>query len=142
MIPSHPAHEQCLENYPAESKAEDILEDRLGSPGAAEDAGQHSAREDAQAIARYAVHRRPQRLPPTRRNVTLMQSGERLAATEHIEEGADYSSVSARASIASAPWLEPAPPEVAVRTFDVVSKERAKGADLTGLKPLPRESIR
>jgi NTE family protein len=48
----------------------------------------------------------------------------------------------ARASIASAPWLEPAPPEVAVRTFDVVSKERAKGAGLTGLKPLPRESIR
>jgi NTE family protein len=48
----------------------------------------------------------------------------------------------ARASIASAPWLEPAPPEVAVRTFDVVSKERAKGAGLTGLKSLPRESIR
>ena len=81
MIPSHPAHEQCLENYPAESKAEDILEDHLGSPGAAEDAGQHSAREDAHAIARYTVHRRPQRLPPARRNVT--QSGERLAATEH-----------------------------------------------------------
>jgi len=44
MIPSHPAHEQCLENYPAESKAEDILEDHLGSPGAAEDAGAAPAR--------------------------------------------------------------------------------------------------
>jgi len=32
----------------------------------------------------------------------------------------------ARASIASAPWLEPVPPEVAVRTFDVA---RSKGAE-------------
>jgi NTE family protein len=48
----------------------------------------------------------------------------------------------ARASIASAPWLEPAPPEVAVRTFDVVSKERATAASATGPKALPRESIR
>jgi NTE family protein len=48
----------------------------------------------------------------------------------------------ARASIASAPWLEPAPPEVAVRTFDVVSKERAKAAGATRLKPLPRELTR
>jgi NTE family protein len=48
----------------------------------------------------------------------------------------------ARASIASAPWLEPAPPEVAVRTFDVVSKKRAKAAEATGLRPLPRESTR
>ena len=48
----------------------------------------------------------------------------------------------ARASIASAPWLEPAPPEVAVRTFDVVSKERAKAAGATGLKTSPRESTR
>jgi NTE family protein len=36
----------------------------------------------------------------------------------------------ARASIASAPWLEPAPPEVAVRTFDVVSKRsRRRSSD-------------
>jgi NTE family protein len=48
----------------------------------------------------------------------------------------------ARASIASAPWLEPAPPEVAVRTFDVVSKERAKATGATRLKPLPRELTR
>jgi NTE family protein len=48
----------------------------------------------------------------------------------------------ARASIASAPWLEPAPPEVAVRTFDVVSQERATAAAKDGTKPLPRESTR
>ena len=30
----------------------------------------------------------------------------------------------ARASLASAPWLEPAPPEVAVRTFDIRSGEK------------------
>jgi NTE family protein len=48
----------------------------------------------------------------------------------------------ARASIASAPWLEPAPPEVAVRTFDVVSKERATVAGPTAPKPSPGESAR
>ena len=45
----------------------------------------------------------------------------------------------ARASIASAPWLEPAPPEVAVRTFDVVPKDRAKAADAAYLRQTPRE---
>jgi NTE family protein len=48
----------------------------------------------------------------------------------------------ARASIASAPWLEPAPPEVAVRTFDVVSKERATAAGETGPTPSPPELTR
>jgi NTE family protein len=48
----------------------------------------------------------------------------------------------ARTSIVSAPWLEPAPPEVAVRTFDLVSKARAKAAGPTGPKPLPRELTR
>jgi hypothetical protein len=39
----------------------------------------------------------------------------------------------ARAALASAPWLEPAPPDVAVRTFDVASNGPAK-ADKTGPK--------
>jgi len=32
----------------------------------------------------------------------------------------------ARAALAGAPWLEPAPPEVAVRTFDIHSNEKTK----------------
>jgi NAD(P)-dependent dehydrogenase (short-subunit alcohol dehydrogenase family) len=46
----------------------------------------------------------------------------------------------ARAAIESAPWLEPAPPEVAVRTFDVASKEAAKavGATIGGGRRNPR----
>ncbi len=38
----------------------------------------------------------------------------------------------ARAALASAPWLEPAPPEVAVRTFDVSSKKAAQEASKAG----------
>ena len=45
----------------------------------------------------------------------------------------------ARSSLASAPWLDPAPPDVAVRTFDVASNGRAKAIDTTGSKPSPRE---
>ena len=41
----------------------------------------------------------------------------------------------ARATLASAPWLEPAPPDVAVRTFDVAS-----GTDEFGPKQSLRES--
>jgi hypothetical protein len=33
--------------------------EKIGGSGEGEYAGQHSAREDAHAIARYAVHRRP-----------------------------------------------------------------------------------
>src|SRR5262249_41041697 len=44
----------------------------------------------------------------------------------------------ARASLASAPWLEPAPPDVAVRTFDVASDKTAKDASRAGVKrPFP-----
>ena len=45
----------------------------------------------------------------------------------------------ASAALASAPWLELAPPDVAVRTFDVVSNRRAKATDKTGAKPSLRE---
>ena len=83
-----------LENHPAESETEEILDDHLDRPGEAEDAGQHGARENAHAIARYRMHRRSQRLPPARRDVTFMESEERFAATEHVEESADYSGVS------------------------------------------------
>jgi len=40
----------------------------------------------------------------------------------------------AHASLASAPWLEPAPPEVAVRTFDILSGEKTKAAGEARLK--------
>ena len=50
----------------------------------------------------------------------------------------------ARASLASAPWLEPAPPEVAVRTFDILSSEKtkatAKAAGEAATKPPLQES--
>jgi NTE family protein len=48
----------------------------------------------------------------------------------------------ARAAIASAPWLEPAPPEVAVRTFDVASEEKARAIGATRPKPPSRETAR
>ena len=48
----------------------------------------------------------------------------------------------ANAVLASAPWLEPTPPEVAVRTFDLVSKEIAKTGGTTGPKPLSQASSR
>src|SRR6266849_1706840 len=41
----------------------------------------------------------------------------------------------ARATLASAPWLEPAPPDIAVRTFEVASDKTAKEASEAGLKP-------
>src|SRR5215470_3676422 len=47
----------------------------------------------------------------------------------------------ARAALASAPWLEPAPPEVAVRTFDTHSNEKtkAKAAGEAAAKPSLQE---
>ena len=54
----------------------------------------------------------------------------------------DQGLTDARAVIASAPWLEPAPPDVAVRTFDVASKEKTKPVGATGLKPPVRETSR
>jgi len=46
----------------------------------------------------------------------------------------------ARAALASAPWLEPAAPEVAVRTFDVAGNKGAEAAAENRLKPSLRES--
>jgi NTE family protein len=48
----------------------------------------------------------------------------------------------ARASLASAPWLEPAPPEVAVRTFDILASKNPASAGKATAKPLPGESGR
>ena len=45
----------------------------------------------------------------------------------------------ASAALASAPWLEPAPPEVAVRTFDVATNKGAEAAAENRLKPPLRE---
>jgi NTE family protein len=42
---------------------------------------------------------------------------------------------SARLTLASAPWLVPAPPDVAVRTFDVASDKAVAASDAAGLKP-------
>jgi len=46
----------------------------------------------------------------------------------------------ARATLASAPWLEPAAPDVAVRTFDVASGKTTRPADEFGPKQSLRES--
>jgi len=48
----------------------------------------------------------------------------------------------ASAALASAPWLEPAPPEVAVRTFDVARNKGVEAASATGPEPSPREPTR
>jgi NTE family protein len=48
----------------------------------------------------------------------------------------------ARASLASAPWLEPAPPEIAVRTFDISSTKSQTSARKPNAKPLPAEPSR
>ena len=48
----------------------------------------------------------------------------------------------ATAALASEPWLEPAPPEVAVRTFDVARTKRAEAAPEDRRKPSPQEPIR
>jgi NTE family protein len=45
----------------------------------------------------------------------------------------------ARATLAAAPWLEPAPPEIAVRTFDVTSGRTATGGRLSHLSPAAAE---
>jgi NTE family protein len=45
-------------------------------------------------------------------------------------------------ALASAPWLEPAPPEVAVRTFDVARHKGAQATTATGLKAPAREPTR
>jgi hypothetical protein len=46
----------------------------------------------------------------------------------------------ARATLTSAPWLEPAPPDVAVRTFDVAFQTMARATGEVVPKPPPRES--
>jgi len=92
----HVAHEQRLEDRPPESEAQDILDDHLACPGEAEDTGEHRAREDAHAVAGDAVDRRSQNLSPTHRNVALVQSWQRFTTAEHIEEGAEDTSVSGR----------------------------------------------
>ena len=48
----------------------------------------------------------------------------------------------ARSTLASAPWLERAPPDIAVRTFDVSSDGRTKAVDTTGSKASLREPTR
>src|SRR5262249_46435373 len=48
----------------------------------------------------------------------------------------------ARAALASAPWLEPAPPEVAVRTFDVARNKGAEAAAENRRKTPLREPTR
>jgi NTE family protein len=48
----------------------------------------------------------------------------------------------ASAALASAPWLEPAPPEVAVRTFDVARNKGAEAASANAPQRPPRESTR
>jgi len=48
----------------------------------------------------------------------------------------------ATAALASEPWLEPAPPEVAVRTFDVAQTKRAEAAAEDRRKPSVQEPIR
>jgi NTE family protein len=50
--------------------------------------------------------------------------------------------IDAGTALASEPWLEPAPAEVAVRTFDVARSKRAEAAGRTSPRPLPRETIR
>ena len=45
----------------------------------------------------------------------------------------------ASAALASAPWLEPAPPDVAVRTFDVARSKGVEPVAETREKPSVRE---
>src|SRR5258705_7012601 len=51
---------------------------------ATKDAREHGAREDADAIAGDAMHRRSQGLPPARGDVAFVQPRQRLTAAEHI----------------------------------------------------------
>jgi hypothetical protein len=51
------------------------LEGDLRQALEAEDVREHSAGEDADAIARNAVHRRSQGLAPLRRDILLVRSG-------------------------------------------------------------------
>ena len=48
----------------------------------------------------------------------------------------------ATAALVSEPWLEPAPPEVAVRTFDVARTKGAEAAAEDRRKPSLQEPIR
>jgi len=56
----------------------------------------------------------------------------RATMTRRWEQGLS----DARASLKGAPWLAPAPPETAVRTFDILSGDKAKAA----AKPSPQGS--
>ena len=48
----------------------------------------------------------------------------------------------ARTTLASAPWLAPAPPDVAVRTFDVTADKAVKAPNPAGPKPSPAAPAR
>src|SRR5262249_60278206 len=81
---SHVAHEQRLENRPAEGEAENVFDDDLGQAGKPEHAREHRARQDADAVTSDAMHRRAQRLPPARGDSPVMRPWQWLTAAEHV----------------------------------------------------------
>src|SRR5215475_3915862 len=54
---------------------------------------EHRAGEDADAVAGDAMHRRSQRLPPARGDVAFVQTWQRLAAAEHVQERTDHAGI-------------------------------------------------
>jgi hypothetical protein len=84
------AHEQRLKNRPAKAEAQNIFDDHLGQAGNADDARNHRAGENAEAVAGDAMHGRSQRLAPARGGVAFVQSGQGLATAENIKERAEH----------------------------------------------------
>ena len=69
----HVAHEQRLENHPAEGKAQNVFEDHLPPPAEMQHACERRAHKNADAVTGDTVHGRAQRLPPARRGILLVQ---------------------------------------------------------------------
>jgi hypothetical protein len=82
-----------LEDRPPEGETQNVLDRHLDEPGQTEDAREHGAREDADAVAGNAMHGRSQGLSPARGDVLLMRPRQRLPATEHVEECADNAGI-------------------------------------------------
>jgi hypothetical protein len=82
-----------LEHHPAEGETKSVFESDLGQAGYAEDAREHRAGKDTDAIAGNAMHGRSQSLPPLCRDVLFVRAGLRFTAAKNVEERTDHTCV-------------------------------------------------
>jgi hypothetical protein len=80
----HVTHKQGLEDRPAERETKYVFQQHFVQTVQSKDAGNRGSYENANAVARYAVHGRSEHLTPAYGNVALMESRKRFPASQDI----------------------------------------------------------